>query len=265
MDKKQTKQLNAEMSSALFSETERFEMLIAAHWKKAAVAGVAIALVAALAFVGWSMNRRAATRAAHAFADATEAPALEKALGAYGTRDGAIYARQRLVQLYIDAKNYDGALKQLKLIAADPRADGNLRGRTKLEEAYVLELSGRTKEAAAAFSRIAGDANCRNAVRLEACAAAGRLLAPVDASGAAAVLARGAKLTADSQLAHRYLNEVKSLQLTLENGELGAPAAKPVAKPAAKPAAKAAAKPAAKPAAKSAAKPAAKPAAKAAK
>ena len=241
MDKKQAKQLNAEMSSALFSETERFEMLIAAHWKKAAVAGVAIALVAALIFVAWNMNRRAAIQAAHAFADASDAAALEKALGTHGSKDGAIYARQRLVQLYVDAKNYDGALKQLKLIAADSRADGALRGRAKLEEAYVLELSGKTKEAAAAFSRIAGDANCRNAVRLEACAAAGRLLAPADPAGAAAVLARCAKLTADSQLARRYLAEVKSLQLALENGELSAaPAAKPAEKPAAKPAAKAA-------------------------
>ena len=50
MDQKQTQQMNAEMSSALFSERERFEMLFADHWKKAAVIGVLIALVVALAF-----------------------------------------------------------------------------------------------------------------------------------------------------------------------------------------------------------------------
>ena len=78
MDNKQTQQMNAEMSSALFSERERFEMLFAENWKKIAVIGVAFALVVALAFAAWGMANRSATRAAYSFADAADAPALEK-------------------------------------------------------------------------------------------------------------------------------------------------------------------------------------------
>ena len=72
MDKKQAQQMNSEMSSALFSETERFEMLFADHWKKVAVIGVAAAVVIALTFVAWNMARGANIRATHAFADAAD-------------------------------------------------------------------------------------------------------------------------------------------------------------------------------------------------
>jgi hypothetical protein len=221
MDNKQTQQMNAEMSSALFSERERFEMLFAENWKKIAVIGVAVALVVALAFAAWGMVNRSATKAAYAFADAADAPALEKALAENGSRKGALAARQRLIQLYVDAKNYPAALKQIKLVASDAEADSAVRGRAALNEALVLELSGKTKEAAAVFAKTAADINFKNAIRLEAAAAAARLLAPADANGAEAVLAKAAKLTADSQSAAQYLSVVKAMQLALENGELG--------------------------------------------
>ena len=92
MDNKKARQMDAEMSAALFSERERFEMLFADNWKKIAVIGVAIALVIALAFVAWSMTNRAAAKAAYAFSDAADAPALEKALAQYGSKKGALSA-----------------------------------------------------------------------------------------------------------------------------------------------------------------------------
>ena len=75
--------------------------------------------------------------------------------------------------------------------------------------------------AAAAFTKAAGNINFKNAIRLEAAAAAARLLAPADANGAGAILAKAAKLSADSQSAAQYLSAVKAMQLALENGELG--------------------------------------------
>lgn len=221
MDNEKSKQMNAEMSAALFSERERFEMLFAEYWKKAAVIGVLIALVIALAFVAWNFANRSAIRATHAFADAADAPALEKALAEYGGKTGALAARQRLIQLYIDAKNYDGALKQLKLISADSEADMNVRGNAALTEGLVLELQGKIKEAAALFAKTAASANYRSAVRLEAAAAAGRLLASTDPNGAAAVLDKALKVIPDSQLANQALAQVKDLKLALANGELG--------------------------------------------
>lgn len=222
MDNDKNKQMNAEMSAALFSERERFEMLFAEHWKKVAVIGVLIALVVALIFTAWSIAERSATGAAHAFADAADIPALEKALAENGSKKGALAARRRLVQLYVDAKKYDEAMKQLKLVAADPEADGAIRGTAALTEALILELQGKNKEAAALFTRIARDANVEAALRLEAAAAAGRLLAPADPNGAAAVLEQAAKLTANNQRAAQALSTVKDLKLALENGELGA-------------------------------------------
>lgn len=221
MDKEKSKQMNAEMSAALFSERERFEMLFAEYWKKAAVIGVLIAFVVALVFAAWNFANRSAIRATHAFADASDAPALEKALAENSGKTGALAARQRLVQLYVDAKNYDGALKQLKLIAADSDADMGIRGNAALTEGLILELQGKNKEAAALFAKTAGSANYKNAVRLEAAAAACRLLAPADPRGAAAVIDKVIRLVPDSQLATQALAQVKDLKLALENGELG--------------------------------------------
>ena len=221
MDKKQNRQMDAEMSSALFSERERFEMLFADNWKKIAVIGVAIALVIALAFAAWGMVNRSATRAAHSFADAADAPALEKALAENKGKKGALAARQRLAQLYVDAKDYKKALENFALIAADPEADSAVRGRARINEALVLELSGKSKEAAASFVKSANDVNFKNGIRLEAAVGAARLLAPADPNGAAAVLDKAAKLTADSQSASQYLAAVKAMKLALENGELG--------------------------------------------
>ena len=227
MDNDKNKQMNAEMSAALFSERERFEMLFAEHWKKVAVIGVLIALVVALAFTAWSIAERSATGAAHAFADAADIPALEKALAENGSKKGALAARRRLVQLYVDAKKYDEAKKQLKLIAADPEADGAIRGTSMLTEGLIFELQGKDKEAAALFAKAARDANLDAGLRLEAAAAAGRLLAPVDPDGAATLLEQASRLAANNQRAAQALSTVKDLKLALDNGELGA---KPKAK-----------------------------------
>ena len=221
MDQKQTQQMNAEMSSALFSERERFEMLFAENWKKIAVAGFIIALAVALAFAAWSFTNRSARQAAYAFADAVDAPAIEKALAQNPGKRGALAARQRLIQLYVDAKKYNEALAQLKLVAADPEADNSVRGNAALNEALILELTGKSKEAAAVFAKAAGNINFSNSIRLQACAAAARLLAPADPDGAAAVLAKGARLSGDTQAATQHLAVVKAMQLALENGELG--------------------------------------------
>lgn len=221
MDNEKTKQMNSEMSAALFSERERFEMLFAENWKKIAVIGVLVALVIALAFVAWSVANRSAIRAAHAFADAADAPALEKALAENSGKTGALTARQRLVQIYIDGKKYAEALKQLKLVAADPQADMNVRGNAVVTEALILELQGKVKEAAALFAKTAASANYKNAVRLTAAAAAGRLLAASEPDRAAAVLDQASRLMADTPQANQALESVKELKLALANGELG--------------------------------------------
>ena len=221
MDNEKSKQMNAEMSAALFSERERFEMLFADHWKKAAVIGVLIALVVALAFTAWSFANRSSIRATYAFADASDIASLEKALAENSGKTGALAARQRLVQLYIDAKKYDDALKQLKLVAADEAANADVKGKAALTEGLIMELQGKEKEASALFTRIAGDANNQSALRLEAAAAAARLMAAKDPDGAAAVLARAAALTITSPQAAQALKEVQELQIALFNGELG--------------------------------------------
>lgn len=221
MDKKQAQQMNAEMSSALFSERERFEMLFAENWKKIAVAGIFIALVVAIAFAAWGFVNRSARQAAFAFADAADAAAIEKALAQNAGKKGALAARQRLIQLYVDAKKYNEALAQLKLVAADPEADSSVKGNAALNEALILELTGKNKEAAAAFTKCAGNVSFSNSVRLQAAAAAARLLAPAEPDAAAAVLAKGALLAGDTQAAAQYLSVVKAMQLALENGELG--------------------------------------------
>lgn len=221
MDNEKNKQMDAEMSAALFSERERFEMLFADNWKKVAVIGVLIALVVAIAFSAWSFANRASIRATYAFADAADIASLEKALAENSGKKGALAARLRLVQLCIDAKDYEKAVKQLKIVASEKEADADVKGKALVTEAFILELQGKNKEAAALFSRVAADASCSAVIRLEAAAAAGRLLAATDPDAAAAVLSNAAALPAATSRAAQALSEVKDLQLALKNGELG--------------------------------------------
>ena len=221
MDNEKNKQMNAEMSAALFSERERFEMLFAENWKKIAVIGVLIALVVAIAFSAWSFANRASIHATYAFADAADIASLEKALAENGSQKGALAARLRLVQLCIDAKDYEKAAKQLKLVASDSEADAAVKGKAAVTEAFILELQNKTKDAAALFSRIAATASYPAVIRLEAAAAAGRLLAAADPDGAAAVLSNAMGIAVNSTQAAQALREVKDLQLALMNGELG--------------------------------------------
>lgn len=222
MDKAQTKKINAEMSAALFSDTERFEMLFASHWKKVAVASVLIALIVAVIFAVIGIKASADRKVAHAFADAADAAALEKVLAANASHRGAVPARQRLIKMLADQKQYDAALKQLKLLIADEKADRMIRGQAMVDEAAILELSGKKAEAAAAFAKAAADKTLNASLRLEACCGAGRLFAEIkQPDQAAGSLRLASTIPADSQSGAYWAENAKTLLIALENGELG--------------------------------------------
>ena len=76
--KRNVRKMNSELKQALFSDTERFEMFFAAHWKKIAVIAVAAALLAAIIFGIWMAWCNARKQAAAELADAATVTELKE-------------------------------------------------------------------------------------------------------------------------------------------------------------------------------------------
>ena len=265
--KSREKQINAALEQTLFNDVERFEFWFAARWKRIAVLAVLAAVAVAAVFGVLSYRRGVERKAAAAFADAANVEELTAALAKYTGHRGEALARFRLAGLYIEAKQNDKALEQLRVIAAAPETDLSLRGQSQLLAAYLLEQSGKLADAAAEFRQITAVESYSPALRCEAGFAAGRLLIALKRfEEAGAVLRNASALATRGNTGEYWKAQAAELLLALDSGECKAaptnPAVQVPAKPAAQPAAKAPAKPAAQPAAKAPAKAPAKPAAK---
>ncbi len=223
------KKLNSEISQALFSDAERFEMFFAAHWRKITAAAIIVAIAIAGVFYFSGMKRRADRRAACVLADAVTAGDLERALAQYGRASGAPVARLRLVRLYTDGKQYDKALIEVKRVADDAEADATLRANAALTEAYLQEMSGKIDSAAKLFAALGARTTLPTALRAEATCNAGRLLIR-QGNGAEAkkALDAGSRLPATTTATAYWVGRCKSLLIALECGELGV---KPVPAP----------------------------------
>lgn len=231
--KRNVRKMNSELKQALFSDTERFEMFFAAHWKKIAVIAVAAALLAAIIFGIWMAWRNARKQAAAELADAATVTELTAALQKHPSEPGTPVARFRLARLYIEAKDYDAAMAELGAIAEFPGVDPLLANSARLTGAYMLELKNELVRAAAAFDAIGGDSTVAAGIRAEADYAAARLHIAgraFDAAGAA--LKRAAGLVENDPAVFHYKNLCRQLEIALANHEFDVQAAKP--EPAAK-------------------------------
>ena len=172
--KKDAKALNKEIGEALFTDEERLELFFAKHWKKLLAAAL-IAVVAITAAFAVHKHAEAAKKADSAkLAQAKSIAEIEAAIAAAPKARGVDAARFRLAKLYTDDKKFDQARKVLAAISAgseDPAA----RDRASLNSAYLLELEGKTADAAQSFAVIVGAASASAAARAEAAYSAGRL------------------------------------------------------------------------------------------
>jgi len=171
---KRQKEINAQMSQVM-DDFDRFEFFFAEHWKKIVAAAVLIVLgvAAVVSFRVYSHHRQ--LTAAVAFNQAADVGALEKALARYGSAEASAAARLRLAGLYVDAKNYEGARRELQAVSGDSKVP-ELAWRATLNLGYLAELEGKFEEAAGIFAAFAAQtAAGSEGYRGEAFVNAGRL------------------------------------------------------------------------------------------
>ncbi|MDD4817250.1 MAG: tetratricopeptide repeat protein [Victivallaceae bacterium] len=146
--------LDAQISSTLFDNFDRFEHLFSTHWKTFCWGGAALVLLAAAWGVFEFVSIRSGNAEIERLNSAVTMPELVAALADYDGGDvRGNDARLRLASLCFIAGNYDDALAQLDAVLATD-CPAEQRAQVCLNRAYLLERSGRSADAAAAFAAI---------------------------------------------------------------------------------------------------------------
>ncbi len=225
VDKK--KALDAEISKAIMTDFERLGHGFITYWKP--IAATADGLAILISAISWAAahQKKVAREAREALAGAATMETLEKALADHADSPAAAPARFRLAVMLIQAKNYDKAIAQLKLIG-DADGDASLAAGAALTEGYVQELSGKTADAVAKFSELAGLTTAPTAVRAEARYAAGRLLVTQKQLKAAIGLLAAARPNDPPQsVSDQWDDQSAALLRAIEAGEYGNVVAEP--------------------------------------
>lgn len=150
--------LDAQISSTVFDDFDRFEHFFSTHWK--ALCGIGAALVAAVAVWGAveMLRARNHNRAMEALNSANTVQELVAAIDEFGSTDiMANDARLRLAMLLYNAGNFTDAIAQLDAVLATD-CPAEQRAQVGLNRAYLFEQSGKLKDAAEAFAAIGASA-----------------------------------------------------------------------------------------------------------
>jgi len=217
MKKKDKKNLDREIRSALLEDVEYVTALVTAQWKKIVIGGIII-IIAVGIFYSMSLNaERKERRAGDALAAAVTEQQLCDALKEFPDYAASNNAYLRLARIYTAEKKYDLARQQYRKIAANG-ASTDMLCRIRLEEAYLLELEGKPKEAAAAF-RAAADNAVSTAARIEALYGAGRLMLSQGNKNEAKILLAQAVAAAQNvpENATVFAGLANSLLMSLQN------------------------------------------------
>lgn len=230
------KALDAEISTSLMDDFDRFEHLAITYWKQILWSSVLIVVgvAAVFSFLAWQAS--ADKQAADVLANAKTEQEILKAVQEYGSNKAARYARLRLAGMYIEQKQFDKAFEQFKLVAASGAPDEML-WQTRLAEAYALELAGRFQDAVERFAEIGRDSFLPEAFRCEANYSAGRISIQLkDTKNAEKYLlkAKNAMVAVRGQqpdFAVDFWQRQSKFMLNMlnSNGTVAVPAVKPVA------------------------------------
>lgn len=185
---KNKKAIDAEITSTVFDDFEKFEFFFVTYWKQIIYLCVAIVLgVAAVgSYMAW--QKIAANNAAGVFAEAQKpitgkdgtpdykamAEKILLAIKQYPAEPATLGARLRLARIYVRDSNFDKAFEQYKILAGSKLPE-EMRWRIRLDEAYAMELCGKPDQAIAKFAEAAGDLFSPEDFRCEASFGAGRL------------------------------------------------------------------------------------------
>jgi len=215
------KALDAEISRTMMTDVERLEQEFVTYWKPIAATAVGLAILIAAICWAAAYQKRVTRQAREALAGAAQIETLEKALVDYGSTPAAPAARFRLAGLYLQKKEYAKAIAQLKQIG-DANHDAYLAANAVLTEAYALELSGKTVDAAAKFAALSKQTTVPESIRAEARFSAARLyVQKKDLKEAAALLAAARANGSPKNVADSWNEESASLLRAVEAGEYG--------------------------------------------
>lgn len=174
MDKKKMREPDP-ISENIAEDCDTFEIWFIGNWKKVMWGCAVILILVAVWFTIGQIRKNAEAKYRAAFAEALTQTQLEQALGKYPEGTVSCEGRARLAKLYLKADNTKGALEQFALIAADPKAPLFTKGRAILDSGYVLEKTGKYREALAKYERAASSADLGEEIRCEGWYAAGRM------------------------------------------------------------------------------------------
>lgn len=177
MNKQQVskKQLDRAISQEVVSDFEKFEFFFGKYWRHTILAGVVLVLLISLVF-GLFRYRQSNIREANALLSAAKTEAeLVEALKKHPDAAAAVSARLRLAIMYLADKKYVQAEEQFKAVAENEDLNSSIRERAMLNRAYLMEQSGREKEAAAEFENIGRNPKAAANIRAEANYSAGRI------------------------------------------------------------------------------------------
>jgi hypothetical protein len=190
---KHKKAIDAEISSTLFDDFERFEYFFVTYWKR--IIYLCIAIVIGVALVGviiaWQKNAEAKVNAL--FAKAQTKTEIVAALAAYPDAPAAFYAKLHLAKIYVQDKEFDKAFELYTQLSKSV-IPAEMQWRVELDEAYALELCGKFDLAAAKFLTCSASTFIPEAFRCEANYGAGRLFLQLN----------------NIANAEKYLNKVKN-------------------------------------------------------
>lgn len=223
------KALDAEITSTLLGDIGKIEALMIENWKALITAAVAVVVLIGAVFGVNIYQKSAARKAANVLAGAADEAALTKALQEYPNSPAARYARLRLARIYLNQNKFDEAAAQFRLLEGSG-APAEMLTRMKLDEAYLLERSGKVQEAADRLAAIGRDAAQAAGIRAEANCGAGRLYAQLKALDKAQAALKLAKSFAagDNGPAAEWGRMADFILVSLESGYYGkAPAVQP--------------------------------------
>ena len=226
----------ADIIEEINEDFDTFEAWVVENWRIIAAACIGIVILVAALGIGMAVNKSMARKTAQAFAAADSYEKLADVLKAHPSSSSAPDARMKLAMLQLEKKDYQGAIANFKEINDSKTASDALRVRAALNNAYTLELQGKTDEAIQIFANVGQNLTNAEELRFEANYGAGRLMADKrEFDKAKSYLAKATSVRPRSMGEYFWSSQAKSLldRVLASLPAQTAPAATPA--PAAKP------------------------------
>lgn len=202
---KKKKAIDSEINKALLDDFDKFDSFVHTRWKEMIFASIGVIVVIAIIYTVYLKKASTLLKAENALAMATTEAELLAAIQNYGDYQATDFARIKLSRIYIEQKEFNKAVALLQSVSKNASAK-ELKERMIIDQAYVIETSGKLEDALKIFKSVAENSMNSIAIRAEAFYGAGRLSIALN----------------DKSNAQIYLEQVKSLFASEEanNGSL---------------------------------------------